>query len=87
MSGREQCQHLTCRHNLLGELAKLESKRAIRVMVARLEGRIHATCALDVADLGAIDDRECAAFFGMGAEAFSELVESSEKALRDAIEP
>ena len=86
MSGQVTCQHFTCRHNLIGELATLEPKRAHRVAIARLEGRIVASCALDVAEMGAIDDRENASYLGMGRDAFAEFVGEAEAKLQKEYE-
>ena len=86
MAGDTVCTRYTCRHNLIGEMANLEPKRALRVAMARLEGKITASCALDVAGAGGATDREIAKMFGMGGAAFREMAEAAEERLANVIE-
>ena len=85
MRGELTCKLYTCRHNLIGEMASLEPKRALRVAQARLEGKITASCALDMADLGPASDQEIAKLFGMGGRAFQVLKDELDEKLWDTV--
>jgi hypothetical protein len=62
--GEEMCRHLTCRHNLLGELTRRPAGEAEAAMMALLSGEWNDTCALDVADRGGIEDSAIALILG-----------------------
>ena len=85
MIGEATCDRYTCRHNLIGEMANMDMKRALRVAQARLEGKITASCSLDVADMGPASDREIARMLGMGQRAFEAYAEEQDQKLWDTV--
>jgi ABC-type transporter Mla MlaB component len=71
--GEEMCRFLTCRHNLLGELARRPAGEAEEAMRAFLDGEWLDTCALDVADRGGVDDGAIAMMLGSTAKRVTQI--------------
>jgi hypothetical protein len=71
--GEEMCRHLTCRHNLLGELTRRPAGEAEAAMMALLSGEWNDSCALDVADRGGIEDSAIALILGSTAKRVTQI--------------
>jgi hypothetical protein len=67
------CRHLTCRHNLLGELTRRPPGEAEEAMRAFLAGEWDDSCALDVADRGGIEDAAIALILGSTAKRVTQI--------------
>jgi hypothetical protein len=67
------CRHLTCRHNLLGELTRRPAGEAEAAMMALLSGEWNDSCALDVADRGGIEDSAIALILGSTAKRVTQI--------------
>lgn len=62
--GFVECEHLRCRYNMIGAVARLREPEALTAWTHRLTGEWRDSCVLDVADDGPVPDQAIAMTLG-----------------------
>ena len=80
----EFCEHLTCRHNLIGEITRMGNSAAATLASKYIRGEILDSCALDVADRDN-GDAECRKVLGLTQNMLEKESDKARESLRTVL--
>lgn len=82
-AGRQSCPFANCRYHLVSEAMRAPDDRAVDVQIARWNGEITHTCALDFAELDEGDDAKLGALLGIPRDLVPQRVAEAAFKMRD----
>lgn len=84
VNGQRPCQHVSCRHHLLGDIVNHAhwDTTAQEAFDRRNEAGCNETCALDIADRGEASDEEIARVFGIPVERVQQIADEANRSAR-----